>query len=79
MARQLAEIARELRMLRRFLMAVVVGIAILVGLWINAEVTILVAIGGMAAFLVLLSAQALFNWAGRRRREVERLRELSGR
>ena len=77
--RRLAEIARELRFIRRLLVAVVVGIAILVGLWINTEITILAAMVGMGFFLLLLIAQAVLNWAVRRRREGERLRELSGR
>ena len=48
---RLEAIARELRGIRRLLMALIIGIAIIIGIMINAQLTVALTIGGGALYL----------------------------
>ena len=75
----IAEIASELRIIRKLLTALLFGMVVLIGTPIYPEFAMLLAIAGGLSWLTLSMACALLNRAQRKRYEAIRFRELSGR
>ena len=77
--KQLANIVLELRLIRRVLVFIAVGAAIVVGLLLDADVTVALSLLGVALYLVVRIFAAIVQRKQRKKIEVARLRELSGR
>lgn len=74
----LETITSELRTIRRLLTALLIGVLVLIGILINPDLTITIAIIGVCLWVLLVLAGALLNRAQRKRYEAMRFRELSG-
>ena len=77
--KQLANIVLELRLIRRVLVFIAVGAVIVVGLLLDADVTVALSLLGVALYLVVRIFTAIVQRKQRKKIEVARLRELSGR
>ena len=75
----LEAIAAELKMIRRLLTALLVGVGVLIGALIHPEISVSIAIIGVFFWILIVIAGAILNRAQRKRYEAMRFRELSGR
>jgi hypothetical protein len=76
---KLEEITSELRIIRKLLTALLIGVAVLIAALLNPEIAMLLAIAGIFFWLLLTIGGALLNRAQRKRYEAMRFQELSGR
>lgn len=76
---RLTEITSELRIIRKLLTALLIIVAVLIGVLLNPPIAALLVISGILSWLLLMIAGTLLSRAQRKRSEAIRFQELSGR